>query len=230
MSTSDKQIKKKATVITAGLIAAIIFFLLIVYVLWQITDEIVLENETAFDLNIFEFLSYYTTPSVTSLMLICTFFGSALFIVPAYFLLAAFYLFYKREKLQALGIISIGLLSRLVLFIIKNIFQRDRPLEPLVDVSGFSYPSGHSFSSFTFFGLLTYITWKSKLPKISKWILSVFFIGFAFCIATSRVYLHVHYASDVIAGFCLSLLWLAISLWVLRKIEKINLNSAGNKM
>jgi undecaprenyl-diphosphatase len=87
------------------------------------------------------------------------------------------------------------------------------------NVTGFSFPSGHSFSAFTFFGILIYIVWKSNLTKLWKYLLSVFFVLFASLVAFSRVYLHVHYPSDVVAGFCLSMLWLCISFWILNKIN-----------
>lgn len=221
MQQSGKQIQKKAKGITLGLLAAIILFLITVIIFWYITDEIVLEQETGLDNSVYKFLSTYTNPSTTKLMLIFTFFGSTKFLLPAYILLTGFYLFYKRNKLQSISVAAIGLSSIGLLYLLKNIFHRHRPLQPLTsNVIGYSYPSGHSFSSFTFFGLLTYIIWKTKLPVPVKWILSVIFILIAACIAMSRVYLHVHFASDVIAGFCLSAIWLGISLSIIEKISK----------
>lgn len=220
MEQSKQQVKKKAKKITLGLLAAIIFFLLTVFLFWRITDEIVLEQESAFDFKVFEILSHYTSPSTTRLMLIFTFFGSTKFLLPAYVLLTGFFLFYKRDRLQSISVAAVGLTSIGLLFILKNIFHRHRPLEPLTkNVIGYSYPSGHSFSSFTFFGLLTYIIWKTNLPVFWKWVLSVIFILMAACIALSRVYLHVHFASDVIAGLCLSIIWLSISLWIIYRIQ-----------
>jgi undecaprenyl-diphosphatase len=89
----------------------------------------------------------------------------------------------------------------------------------LENVKGFSFPSGHSFSAFTFCGLLIYILWETQVNSLVKWLGTIALFVFAALIATSRVYLHVHYASDVIAGFCLSILWLAISISVLHTIE-----------
>jgi undecaprenyl-diphosphatase len=67
---------------------------------------------------------------------------------------------------------------------------------------------------------LIYIVWKLKVNPPLKWCLTVFFFLFACAIAFSRVYLHVHYASDVIAGLCLCLVWLGLSFWLLNRIEK----------
>lgn len=221
MDKKKEEIKKKAKGITLGLLTAIIFFLLTVFLFWYITDEIVIEQQGSFDNSIFKILSQYTSPATTRVMLIFTFFGSTKFLLPAYILLAGFYLFYRRNKLQSISVAAVGLSSIALLFILKNIFHRHRPLQPLTqNVIGYSYPSGHSFSSFTFFGLLTYIIWKTNLSKFWKWILSVIFILIAASIALSRIYLHVHFASDVIAGLCLSFIWLTISLWILTEIGK----------
>ena len=203
------------------MLISVILFLLVVFVFWRITDEIVLEKEGSFDAIVFKALAGYTTPATTKFMLVFTFFGSTKFLLPAYLLLTGFFLLFKRNGFWSAGIASIGLSSIGLLFLLKNIFHRHRPLEPLTqNVIGYSYPSGHSFSSFTFFGLLTYLIWKTDLPKIWKWILSVLFNTLAVCIALSRVYLHVHFASDVVAGFCLSIIWLFICFWVLNTIRR----------
>ena len=205
--------------ITLRLLIAIALLLFTLIVFWIITDEIVLEKNTRFDTFIFQKLSFLTSPFTTRLMVFFTFFGSNMFLRPAYILLIAFFLLFKKNTRLALIIAVIGLCSSPIVPFVKDIFRRVRPSDPLIqDVMGFSFPSGHSFSAFTFFGLLTYIIWKSEIKKKWKYLLSVLFILCAACIAFSRVYLHVHYPSDVIAGFCLSILWLTVSLWVLNKI------------
>ena len=221
MHESNKQIEKKTKVVSLGFIAAIVGFLLIVYALWQITDEIVIEKKTGFDQQIFDALSGYTSPFATDLMLVLTFFGSALFILPAYFVLSAIVYYFKRNRFLSIAIIGVGLFSRLLLFLIKNIFRRERPLQKLTDeVHGFSYPSGHSFSAFAFYGLVIYFIWKTDINTALKWVLSILLFVFAASIAFSRVYLHVHFPSDVIAGFFFSTIWLAVSLWILEKTQK----------
>ena len=115
----------------------------------------------------------------------------------------------------------IGLSSTGILFLFKDIFKRHRPLDPIIsNVTGFSFPSGHSFSSFTFFGLLIYIIWRTNIRKSFKILIAFFLFVFAATIAFSRVYLRVHYPSDVVAGFCLSVIWLMISLWILHKADR----------
>jgi membrane-associated phospholipid phosphatase len=107
------------------------------------------------------------------------------------------------------------------MFILKHLFNRERPLTPLLEPArGLSFPSGHSLMSFTFYGLMIYLVWTNIENKLLSSMLvtglccSLFFIGI------SRVYLEVHYATDVIAGFCMGLMWLVLSLYILDKMER----------
>ena len=182
-----------------------------------IADEIVLEKETHFDEAIVSAITPYHSPGATTSMTVFTFFGSHLFLFPAYLILI-FILWVKKNKRLALTVGLIGLTSTAVLFTLKAIFQRTRPLDPLIqDVAGFSFPSGHSFSSFTFYGLIAYLLWKTDISKGWKIAASVLLFLLAFIIAFSRVYLRVHFPSDVVAGFCLSIVWLLLSFWIFKK-------------
>ena len=211
---------KKARWITSRFILALVLFLATLFVFVAITDEIVLEHNNGFDQNIFHAISLLDSPFMTRLMETVTFFGSSNFLFPAYVSLVIYYLV-KRKIKPALDIGMIGLGSTGILNLLKYIFQRQRPLDPLIrDVTGFSFPSGHSFSSFTFFGLIIYILWKTGIKKPFKILLSIVLFLFAAIIAFSRAYLRVHYPSDVVAGFCLSIIWLMLSLWILQKVDK----------
>lgn len=215
------QAVKKVKGISLRLVIVLAIFMIILLLFIFITDEIVLEKESRFDDAVFKFLSGYTTAAVTGKMVFLTFFGSQKFLFPAYCTLVLYFLFFKKNTLRSFNIAAIGLGSVALLFLIKDIFKRHRPLNPLLaNVKGFSYPSGHSFSAFTFCGLLIYILWETRVSNVVKWLGTFALIIFAALIATSRVYLHVHYASDVVAGFCLSVLWLTICIFALQKVEK----------
>ena len=201
------------------IIFAILLFFLTLFVFVYIADEIVLEHETNFDQTIISDISSFHSPAATSVMTDFTFFGSSIFLFPAYALLIILFWVKKNRKL-AIDIAAVGLTSTGVLFLLKAIFQRHRPLDPLIrDVTGFSFPSGHSFSSFTFYGLIAYILWQSNISKAWKIAATVLLFLLASTIAFSRVYLRVHFPSDVIAGFCLSVVWLILSFWVLAKVK-----------
>ena len=201
--------------ISLRLIIAILLFLLTLFTFVYIADEIVLENETHLDETIITDLSAYHSPAATSAMTIFTFFGSSFFLLPAYILIVLFY-WIKKNKRLALNVAIIGLTSTAVLFSLKYIFKRSRPLDPLIQhVAGFSFPSGHSFSSFTFYGLMAYLLWQTQLSAAWKIITSMLLFLLAATIAFSRVYLRVHFPSDIIAGFCLSVVWLILAFWIL---------------
>lgn len=226
---SSSPATKKAKWITSRFILALVLFVVVLFVFVTIADEIVLEHETGFDQKISQAILSLESLSVTRMMEMVTFFGSANFLFPAYLALIIYYFFRKNTKL-ALDITMIGLSSTGILFLLKEIFKRQRPLDPLIrNVTGFSFPSGHSFSSFTFFGLIIYILWKTGIKKAWKILITTGLFLFAATIAFSRVYLRVHYPSDVIAGFCLSIIWLMLSLWILHKVDKSNSYAKNEK-
>lgn len=110
--------------------------------------------------------------------------------------------------------IGIAVLSNLVFIsgfnlVIKNIVQRPRPEGyRLISESGYSFPSGHSMISTAFYGFLIYLIYKNVENKYIKYTLCIVLTILIPLIAVSRVYLGVHYASDVIAGFLLSISYL----------------------
>jgi undecaprenyl-diphosphatase len=106
------------------------------------------------------------------------------------------------------------------MFGLKLFFNRPRPLTPLLkEVNGFSFPSGHAFMSFTFFGLLIFMVHARTKNIALKIFLIVFFLCMSVMVGISRIYLRVHYATDVLAGFAMGVIWLTLSLWLLHIIE-----------
>ena len=105
------------------------------------------------------------------------------------------------------------------MFLLKYLFRRKRPLYPLKAAKGLSFPSGHAIMSVTFYGLLMYVISQTIKDKTLKWSLVLSLGTFIQMIGFSRVYLRVHYASDVAVGYITGFLWLIISLDVLKRIE-----------
>lgn len=94
---------------------------------------------------------------------------------------------------------------------LKFVIQRPRPDGfRLAEVGGYSFPSGHSMAAMAFFGLLVWIVWHYERDRRMRWGLVVALSFVIVMVGLSRVYLGVHYASDVVAGFCVSLIWLAV--------------------
>jgi undecaprenyl-diphosphatase len=90
----------------------------------------------------------------------------------------------------------------------------------LNEARGLSFPSGHAFMSFSFFGLLIYIIYEEMKNVWLKWSLIFLICCLILSIGLSRIYLRVHYASDVIAGLCMGFIWIVISLSIIHMLEK----------
>ncbi len=94
--------------------------------------------------------------------------------------------------------------------LLKGIIQRPRPEGfRLIAETGYSFPSGHSMVSMAFYGLIIWMIWHNEKDQMLKYVLCATFVLVIAFVGISRIYLGVHYASDVLAGFCVSLLWLA---------------------
>jgi undecaprenyl-diphosphatase len=108
------------------------------------------------------------------------------------------------------------------MFILKTLFNRPRPDLPLLfEAKGLSFPSGHALMSVTFYGLMIYIVYNSPIvgrPWKVLWI--VLLVVLIIMIGMTRIYLRVHYASDVIAGYSMGFLWLVFAVWMLNRMEK----------
>ena len=93
--------------------------------------------------------------------------------------------------------------------VLRVIVQRPRPAGfRLISESGYSFPSGHSMVAMAFFGLLIWMVWRYHRRDVMRVVWCVCFGLVIAMVGISRIYLGVHYASDVLAGFCVSLIWL----------------------
>ena len=204
----------------------IALFLLCLWGLFIIADMIFEDKNLLFDDRVFEMLNPYVSNLNTGIMKVITFLGSQNFLLPANLFLIGYFLFFRENKKTAFKIAVISITSVVVMFSIKFFLQRERPLIPLISkVHGYSFPSGHTFTSVTFYGIIAYIIYKNVQQPFLKWSFIVFIIFFIFLIGLSRVYLRLHYASDVLASFCLGLIWLLLAKWFLLKTEKSKLQN-----
>lgn len=173
------------------------------------------------DLAVFERLKPSVTPENNEIMLFITFLGKHQFLIPANVLLIVYFIFVAHQNWFSIRITTISLSSLVLMFLLKYLFQRKRPLSPLLKAArGLSFPSGHAIMAVTFYGLLLYILWHTIDTIWLKYLLAILLVVLMILIAYSRVYLRVHYASDVIAGLIIGVLWLWISLFVLNQLEQ----------
>ena len=141
-------------------------------------------------------------------------FGGAIFLIV---LTITLILLIKNKKIGFsifLNLASVTILNQ----ILKRILQRPRPTEfRIVEESGYSFPSGHSMVSMAFYGYLIYLIYKYVENKYIKWI-SIIMLSILICsIGVSRIYLGVHYTSDVLGGFLISISYLIIYISAVNK-------------
>ena len=97
---------------------------------------------------------------------------------------------------------------------------KDPDIPVIEKVDGYSFPSGHALIGVVFYGLVIFVIWHEVKQKWLKILLTIFFVLFILLISFSRIYLSVHYASDVIAGIAVGFIWLVLSLNIIHRIEK----------
>lgn len=131
--------------------------------------------------------------------------------VIAFILLISITICYYKKNYKYIPFIIGNIIIILVLnLVLKQIYTRPRPSFMLIDEYGYSFPSGHAMISMAFYGLFIYIIMHLKIGKVLKYLLSGMIFLLIFLIGLSRIYLHVHYFSDVIAGFAVSIIYLII--------------------
>ena len=208
---------------SAKLLISIVFFVLAVIIFGIITDEVILEKEETIDFLIFKFFKkYLINDQLTGTMYAVTQLSSVTLMKIAYPLLVGILLVFKQFR-KALFTFVAGVGGLLLIYAMKIFFERPRPPYPILyREESFSFPSGHATFSFIFYGTLAYFIWLTDLPKIWKYTVMLFLMLLSLTIGFSRVYLHVHYASDVLGGFCLGYSWLFLMIYTFRKWFPLN--------
>jgi len=218
-----KQIFAAFTLLSVELIILLAVFGGALVLFIGIAEMVFRDNKSDFDLQAFKVLAGFVSDVNTDVMQFFTFLGTHIFLIPANIILVAYFLFIKKHRWYSIKIPVVALSSLILMFSLKYLFRRSRPLTPLLEQArGYSFPSGHALVSFTFYGLLIYLTWLNVKNVWLKWFMITGLALLIFAIGLSRVYLRVHYASDVIAGYCVGCMWLLLSLWILGKIEKFS--------
>ena len=173
--------------------------------------EIILVKTNSFpqiDSFVYTLISNFITPVNTAIFKFFSFFGSEIFII----ILCLLVLFLFKKKSRGIGFTFILLLSTLFNQGLKLIVGRERPdINQLVTESSYSFPSGHTMIITTIVGLFIFYLWNNKKgSRTKKNVITIILTIIAFLVMISRIYLGVHYFSDIIGGITASLLLLAI--------------------
>lgn len=184
----------------------------------KFAEDMVEKELHAFDFSIITWVQSFISPQLTRVMKFFTFIGS-IKVIAFFFVLSLILMVWNKKKWEAAFLLFA--LSGSVTFniILKLIFHRERPtIHPLIKETGYSFPSGHSMQSFVFYSIIGYFLFLFFKKKAAKVVSVVLPIGLIFMIGMSRIYLGVHYPSDVIASFAAGGTWLLICLIGLRVI------------
>lgn len=171
-----------------------------------------------FDSFIYHYFSLGISEHTTNLYLFFTFLCSSIIMIIITVLCFLIFKNKKIPKLILLNLINVVFLNQ----VLKIIFVRKRPnILMLIEEKGYSFPSGHAMTSTAVYGFFIYLIWQSKMNNDKKILMTVLLSGLIILICSSRIYLGVHYASDVLAGILISILYLIIyTSFVKKYIEK----------
>ena len=171
------------------------------------------------DLNIVYALSTVRTPVGVSMFSLITDLGGAVVVVPVALFVCAI-LWYRKELPCAIGLIAAVLGGEVVKDGIKELVMRPRPPVALHAVieNGWSFPSGHTTAAVALYGFLVYATWKFA-PAQWRMPLTVLFSAIILSVGFSRMYLGVHYPSDVVGGFAVGALFLWLGILLTKRLS-----------
>jgi undecaprenyl-diphosphatase len=197
-------------------IISILSFLVFGFLAYTISAKKVLEFDTA----IISFVQGYEGPGLTFIMKVFSIIGDT----PAVIILSLVVLFFLYKVLKhrsELVLFIIALCGSAILnLLLKYFFQRTRPeIHRLVEIEGYSFPSGHAMNACTVYTIIAFLLWHNIATKTGRTILIIVSAIMILSIGISRIYLGVHYPSDIIGGYLASGFWITIAIWYFQKYQ-----------
>lgn len=176
-----------------------------------------------FDTFVLSALEAIRTTQLTGVFVSVTLFGSKITIA-ILTLVCSIWLYRKGEYRLALLCILFNTINGLVTWILKLLIHRPRPdtVESLIEASGFSLPSGHASSSLLFYGMIAFLLLRTLRSPQARFALILSTVLFILCIGVSRLYLGVHYPTDVLIGFAIGGLMLCLFIWLAPEQKRDN--------
>ncbi|PKG23398.1 phosphatase PAP2 family protein [Niallia nealsonii] len=182
---------------------------------WVTSKDIIV-----FDSNVIAFIQSFVSDRFTAVMIAISFFGSIKWIATVLIIIACL-LCWKKKYALAIFLLGASGLGALLNKGLKWFFKRERPdILPIVIEKSYSFPSGHSMGSLLFYGSLAFVVLHlmkpSKLRKIAVFVFCLFIL----LIGISRIYLGVHFPTDVLGGYSVGMAFLFICIIVFHYYEE----------
>jgi undecaprenyl-diphosphatase len=202
-------IADRLTVVAAAWLAAgLAFSAFVVWAFVDLTDEVLEGESRAFDTTVLLWIHSTFPGWLDGPMSIVTALGYYWFVLPL--LGVVLFFFYRRGwRLSAILLVVSTAGSVVLTTVLKSVFERTRPelFDSGYQASFYSFPSGHATVAVGFYGMLTLIL-AYRLRGKARWVLAIAGVIVVLLIGFSRLYLGVHYPTDVLAGYLSALLWL----------------------
>jgi len=191
-----------------------IFIVVLCLILFSVICYGVLSYDSlVIDTKVYSFIAdNLMSDGITSVLKVITELGGVAFTVLAGVLI---FMFCKKIRwFVTFDLVGVTLINQ----VIKHIVRRPRPnVLRLVEEDGYSFPSGHSMVSMAFYGIIIYLVYKNVTNKYLKWTLITLLSLLILSIGFSRIYVGVHYFTDVVGGFLLGLAYLIIYINIYNK-------------
>jgi undecaprenyl-diphosphatase len=202
-------ISERLTVVSAvWLTAALAFSAFVIWAFFKLADEVLEGDSRVFDRAVLLWIHRNVPDWLDGPMRLITALGYYYVVVPL--LVVAIFLFYRRGWRLSAVLLAVSTGGSIVLTtVLKGVFQRARPelFDSGYQASFYSFPSGHATVAAGFYGMLTVIL-AYRLEGLARWVVAVSGVLVVLLIGFSRLYLGVHYPTDIIAGYLSALFWL----------------------
>jgi len=221
--TGPEDTLKPAPLFGAAIVASLGAAILALFLFAWLGNEMLEGDTQSFDQVIREWVHGYASPGMTSAMTAISSLGSSVLVAELLIALAAFaWLRWRRAATWLIVAMAGSLVLDLTL---KYIYHRTRPTAYFgMAPHSYSFPSGHALCSFCFYGVLAGLLSARTKPLGWRLLIWIAAAGMVIAIGLSRIYLGVHYPSDVVAGYLAATVWVG-TIIVLDHVRKLRKNS-----
>lgn len=196
-----------------------LFSTMIICIVGFIITALIFPYITNYDRELLISISQLRTDNLTEFMIFISHVGS--FSIQVWIIGIVSFLYIMRKRYSSAVIIIFNILFSITLNgLLKEFFQRPRPDIRMMDVAGYSFPSGHTMNNVAIYGFFIFLVLISSMNKSIKIILTTIMTLLAGTIAFSRMYLAVHYPTDIIGGICGGLFVVSVSIYLYQRFCK----------
>lgn len=179
------------------------------------------ENTAGFDSAVIGFVQSAESPGLTGAAKFLAVLGSSKGAIPLSLAAMALLFVVFKHRLELLLFLWVGVGSNLINVMLKERFVRERPnIHRIVEEIGYSFPSGHSMAAVSLYGVLAFLLWRHIPTAAGRTVLIIAAAFMILVMGWSRIYLGVHYPSDVIAGYAASAAWLTLSIGLFERFRR----------